>query len=107
MRSPSAGSHDGRVTETIRVGEQRGVAAVRRLPQGAWQKLAFRQSGGTLVRLYWRPSEDDVFIYVRDEPTGDDFFIEPPPGSALDAFYHPYALRPLGSTESGAEELDP
>ena len=60
----------------------------------AWHELACRRTGGTLVRLYWRPSENDIFVYVRDELTGEDFVLEPPKDSALAAFYHPYALKP-------------
>lgn len=61
--------------------------------QKAWYELASRRSGDTLVRLYWRPREDDVFVYVRDEATGEDFVLEPPSSAALTAFYHPFALR--------------
>jgi hypothetical protein len=59
----------------------------------AWHELACRRTGGTLVRLYWRPRENDVFVYVRDEQTGEDFVLEPLRDSALTAFYHPFALR--------------
>jgi hypothetical protein len=59
----------------------------------AWRELAARRAGGTVVRLYWRPREDDVFVYVEDEQSGDEFVLEPPRRDALAAFYHPYALR--------------
>ena len=61
--------------------------------QEAWQELASRRSGNTLVRLFWRPREDDVFVYVRDELTGEDFVLEPPSSAALAAFYHPFAMK--------------
>jgi hypothetical protein len=61
--------------------------------QDAWYELASRRSGQTLVCLYWRPREDDVFVYVRDELTGEDFVLEPPSSAALTAFYHPFAMR--------------
>jgi hypothetical protein len=60
---------------------------------GAWHELATRRSGAALVRLFWRPREDDVFVYVRDEFTGDDFAVHPSSDDPLAAFYHPYALR--------------
>jgi hypothetical protein len=59
----------------------------------AWHELASRRSGNTLVRLFWRPREDDIFVYVRDELTGEDFVLEPPSSAALTAFYHPFAMR--------------
>jgi hypothetical protein len=63
-----------------------------RRPEG-WRELACRRSGGTSVRLFWRPRENDVLVFVKDELTGEDFILEPPKHAALDAFYHPYAQR--------------
>jgi YD repeat-containing protein len=58
-----------------------------------WQELASRSAGGTLVRLYWHSKTNDVRVHVTDEQTGEDFVLEPPGESALEAFYHPYALK--------------
>jgi hypothetical protein len=59
----------------------------------AWYELACRRAGGTVVRLYWKPRGDEIFVHVKDESSGEDFVLEPPSSSALAAFYHPYALR--------------
>jgi hypothetical protein len=66
-------------------------SATRPLP---WRELAARRTGGTVVRLYWRPREDDVFVSVEDGLSGEHFVLERPRNDALAAFYHPYALRP-------------
>ncbi len=55
------------------------------------RELAYRESGGISVRLWWRPVHDEVFVHVRNEHDGDDFVIEPARSEALVAFYHPYA----------------
>jgi hypothetical protein len=82
------------------------TAAGRRKPQ---YELASRRSGGILVRLFWRPRGNDVFVRVTDELTGENFVLEPPNDSALSAFYHPYAQRqPEGRSAppiDGAGEL--
>jgi hypothetical protein len=68
-----------------------------------WYELASRRSGGTLVRLYWRPPKDEIIVCVKDRLTGERFVLEPPKSSALTAFYHPYALRG-GLTRLSASE---
>jgi hypothetical protein len=68
----------------------------RRVFAGAadvWRELACRRSGGVLVRLYWRPRGNGIFVHVKDEPTGEVFVLEPPKDAVLTAFYHPYAMR--------------
>jgi hypothetical protein len=65
-------------------------------PKLPWRELAVRRTGGAVVRLYC-PREDDVVVYVEDEPSGEGFALEPPTTDALSAFYHPYALRPRQS----------
>jgi hypothetical protein len=77
-------------TLTADLDEALGTSATRSLP---WRELAARRTGGSVVRLYWRPPEDDVVVYVEDEQSGDGFVLEPPSSDALTAFYHPYALR--------------
>jgi hypothetical protein len=55
------------------------------------RELAYRESGGIAVRLWWCPADDGVFVHVRNEHDGDSFVIEPARSDALVAFYHPYA----------------
>jgi hypothetical protein len=75
-----------------------GATATTPLP---WGELAARRTGGALVRLYWRRRENDVVVYVEDEPSDEDFVLEPAI-TDLTAFYHPYALR---SAPSELKEL--
>jgi hypothetical protein len=58
-----------------------------------YRELAFRESDGISVRLYWDSLEDEVFVRVRDDRDGDDFVLNPRKHEALSAFHHPYALR--------------
>ena len=48
-------------------------------------------SGKGEVLLLWHPEIDRVELSVRDVATGAGFHLEVVPGSAIDAFYHPYA----------------
>ncbi len=60
-----------------------------------YRELAFRESDGISVRLYWDSLENEVFVSVRDDRNGDDFVLNPPKHEALSAFHHPYAVRPI------------
>jgi hypothetical protein len=55
------------------------------------RELAQRLSGTAEILLLWHPEIDCVELSVRDLATGASFRIEVAPGSAIDAFYHPYA----------------
>jgi hypothetical protein len=55
------------------------------------RELAQRLSGTDEVLLLWHPETDRVEILVRDLATGACIQIEVAPGSAIDAFHHPYA----------------
>ena len=55
------------------------------------RELAQRLSGGDEILLLWNPRDGHVEVSVRDVDTGVGFQLEVPPGSALDAFRHPYA----------------
>ena len=55
------------------------------------RELAQRLSGTDEVLLLWDPESERVEVSVRDVETGSGFQLEIPPGSAIDAFYHPYA----------------
>jgi hypothetical protein len=55
------------------------------------RELAQRLSGTEEVLLLWHPASNRVELSVRNRETGVGFEIEVAPGSAIDAFYHPYA----------------
>ena len=59
--------------------------------QSNTRELAQRLSGGDEILLLWNPRDGHVEVSVRDVDTGVGFQLEVPPGSALDAFRHPYA----------------
>jgi hypothetical protein len=71
-----------------------------RRPPGPRRELASRHSAGITVGLYWQPDDDEVFVDVADEQTGELFVLEPPKSAALSAFYHPYALWPRDGDSS-------
>jgi hypothetical protein len=55
------------------------------------RELAQRLSGTDEVLLLWHPESERVELSVRDVATGAGLQFEVAPGSAIDAFYHPYA----------------
>jgi hypothetical protein len=55
------------------------------------RELARRVSGTDEIVLLWHPDDDRVEVSVRNVTTDATFRIEIAPGSALDAFTHPYA----------------
>jgi hypothetical protein len=55
------------------------------------RELAQRLSGVDEVLLLWHPDSERIELSVRDVATGAGFHLEVAPGSAIDAFYHPYA----------------
>jgi hypothetical protein len=55
------------------------------------RELAQRLSGTDEVLLLWHPESEQVELSVRDVATGAGLQFEVAPGSAIDAFYHPYA----------------
>jgi hypothetical protein len=63
------------------------------------RELAQLLSGTDEVLLLWDPETERVELSVRDMETGAGFHLEVPPGSAIDAFYHPWAYA--GRRESG------
>jgi hypothetical protein len=58
---------------------------------GSIRELARRRSGSDEVLLLWHPEIDCVELSVSDVATGEGFHIEVAPGTAMDAFHHPYA----------------
>jgi hypothetical protein len=55
------------------------------------RELAQRRSGSDEILLLWYPESERVEVTVCDVETGAGFQLEVAPGSAIDAFYHPYA----------------
>jgi hypothetical protein len=55
------------------------------------RELAERLSGTDEVLLLWYPDSNRVELSVCDLATGAGFHLEVAPGSAIDAFNHPYA----------------
>jgi hypothetical protein len=55
------------------------------------RELAQRLSGTDEVLLLWHPESERVELSVRDVASGIGFHLEVAPGSAIDAFNHPYA----------------
>jgi hypothetical protein len=72
--------------------------AIGKSRRGPGRELAQRLSGTDEVLLLWHPEIDRVELSVSDVTTGEGFHIEVAPGTAMDAFHHPYAY--VGSRES-------
>lgn len=64
------------------------------------RELARRVSGTDEIVLLWHPEDDRVEVTVRDVTTDATLRIEIAPGSALDAFTHPYVYA------TGRETID-
>lgn len=62
-----------------------------RAASAATRELARRRSGTLEVLLLWHPRIDGVELSVSDVSTGEGFQLEVAPGTAMDAFHHPYA----------------
>jgi hypothetical protein len=65
------------------------------------RELAQRLSGGDEILLLWNPLDGHVEVSVRDVDTGVGFQLEVAPGSALDAFHHPYAYAAVLGRNDG------
>jgi hypothetical protein len=56
-----------------------------------------RESAGVVVDLYWDGGEDGFRVEVMDRGRRARFVLRPATGrDAIDAFYHPFALRERG-----------
>ena len=55
------------------------------------QELAFRESNGVAVTLYWHSGTNRVSVTVYDACSGELFELEAQTTEALDLFHHPYA----------------
>ncbi len=59
---------------------------------GDWKELASRGTDGFAVSLLWSKATDQVLVTVADERFDEEFHLDVPGASALDAFYHPFAF---------------
>jgi hypothetical protein len=57
----------------------------------AFGELAQRVDGGIEVTLLWSARGDRVVVTVSDSRSDEWFVLDAESGTALDAFYHPYA----------------
>jgi hypothetical protein len=55
------------------------------------KELAFRESNGVAVTLYWQSATNRVSVTVYDAGNDELFELDADPAEALDLFHHPYA----------------
>lgn len=55
------------------------------------RELAYRQSGGIHVTLFWQETDDSLLVIVVDEPAGTILRLPAGRHNALDVFNHPFA----------------
>jgi hypothetical protein len=58
------------------------------------RELDRRSQDGLEVTLLWDPQTNEVSVDVVDDRHENSFTLTVDPGSALDAFHHPYAYAP-------------
>jgi hypothetical protein len=58
------------------------------------KELAYREHDGLQVTLLWDEDSNEVSIGLIDERNDNSFWLPIAPGSALDAFEHPYVYAP-------------
>jgi hypothetical protein len=54
------------------------------------KELAFRESNGIAVTLYWHSDTNRVSAAVYDAGSDELFELDADPAEALDLFHHPY-----------------
>ena len=54
-------------------------------------ELAWRESGGVEIALFWHTQDNTTTVDVHHSATGQTISFRVPPGQALDAFHHPFA----------------
>jgi hypothetical protein len=59
------------------------------------RELAYRNQDGLEVTLLWDSLSDEVSIELVDDRSETSVAFGVDSGSALDAFYHPYAYAPV------------
>ena len=55
------------------------------------KELAYRESNGIAVTLFWHSGTNRLSVVVHDWRNGDWFELKAQAGNALDVFEHPYA----------------
>ena len=55
------------------------------------RELAFRESNGVAVTLYWHSGTNRVSVTVYDASSDESFELDAHPTEALDLFHHPFA----------------
>jgi hypothetical protein len=58
------------------------------------RELAHRAHDSLEVTLSWHPRSNEISVEVVDDRLEQSFTLTVDPGSALDAFHHPYAYAP-------------
>jgi hypothetical protein len=90
LSHPTAMSPVSRISKADRRSEQ---------TSGAANHFGHRESGGVVVDLYWDGGESQFRVEVMDRREGTRFVLRPTTGGdAIDAFYHPFAIRENGYT---------
>jgi hypothetical protein len=67
-------------------------------------ELAHRASDGIDVYLFWNEPTSRVTVCVLDGRSDDGFELELDGRQALDAFNHPFCLRPDATTDRGDDQ---
>ena len=69
------------------------------------RELAFRESNGVAVTLYWHSGTTRVSVTVYDAASDELFELDADQAEALDLFHHPYAhAARRGHLETPASE---
>ena len=66
------------------------------------QELAYRESNGIAVTLYWHSGTNQLRVVVHDWQNGDWFELTARAENAMDVFEHPYAYA---ASDAGREPV--
>jgi hypothetical protein len=69
-----------------------GEGAVMRVnsPAQGYRELAYRETDGLEIVLFWHQASGRITVTVSDTRTGAYFELDAPPEEALEVFHHPY-----------------
>ena len=70
-----------------------------------YEELAYRESDGVEVVLFWQRGTNELTVGVSDRRNGDYFELAAAPDQALDVFKHPYAHAAFRGLPYAAESL--
>ena len=62
-------------------------------------ELAYRETDGIAVSLWWNRDDDACTVTVSDLRSGESFDVPVLDGRALDVFYHPFAYAAARGVE--------